>query len=325
MLINSLKPDIVIFAGDITHSGSEDEYKRIKGILSTIQAPVYYVPGNHETTYPANEAEKALSSDKLHDEKLKLYRKYFGPDHWSFEYGDFLFVGFDCTENWPLKLSEHTSEWLEESLDNSDRPYKFVVTHYDHSWTPGTNLGHIMTSRKVVGYLHGHIHEIQAYKDAKTGRLVLSSGTAALIRPENDYGVMYYDVYKDSLDCFWKPVNGDARHVGVLNLKEAKSAVSRRKDIFEITPYIQQLKPNEVTVRWQTKAVPTATVFFKKNGNEKWNEKCLAEKSILHEIKLSELIPGTEYEFYVDVDTKEFGQVKSPTVSFKTPLEEESK
>ena len=50
MAINSLKPDIVIFAGDITHIGSEDAYKRIKGILSKIQAPVYYVPGNRETT-----------------------------------------------------------------------------------------------------------------------------------------------------------------------------------------------------------------------------------------------------------------------------------
>ena len=323
-VINSLKPNIVIFPGDITHSGTEDEYKRMKGILSKIQAPVYYVPGNHETLWPVDEAEKALSPDKLRDEKLKLYHKYFGPDHWFFEYADFLFVGFDCTENWP-RLSRPTREWLTESLSSSDKPYKFVVTHYTHHQTQDTILEHLMTSENVVGYLHGHNHTIQAYKDTNTERLVFSSGSATLISPENDYGVMYFDVYKDSLVCFWKPVNGDVRPLGIFNLKEAKSTISRRKDIFEIAPYIQQLKPNEVTVKWQTKTTPDAAVVFKSHGKDKWDHEVLAEKSNLHEIKLCQLTPGTKYEFYVEVDTKEFGKVKSPTVLFKTPLEEKSK
>jgi len=322
-VINSLKPNIVIFPGDLTHSGTEDEYKRIKGILSKIQAPVYYVPGNHETIWPANETEKALPLDKLRDEKLKLYHKYFGPDHWSFEYADFLFVGFDSTENWP-RLSRHTREWMAESLDNSDKPYKFFVTHYPPP-IHGTILGHLMTSENVVGYLHGHNHTIQAYKDTNTERLVFSSGSATFTSPENDYGVMYFDVYKDSLVCFWKPVTGDVRPLGIFNLKEAKSTISRRKDIFEIAPYIQQLKPNEVTVKWQTKTIPDAAVAFRGLGKNKWDHEVLAEKSNLHEIKLCQLTPGIEYEFYVEVDTKEFGKVKSPTVLFKTPPAEESK
>ena len=55
-LINPLQPDIVIFPGDITHSGTEEEYKRIKKSLSVIKAPVYYVPGNHDTIGPGDEA-----------------------------------------------------------------------------------------------------------------------------------------------------------------------------------------------------------------------------------------------------------------------------
>ena len=318
-VINSLKPNIVIFPGDITTSGTEDEYKRIKGILSKIQAPVYYVPGNHDL-FAADEAEEALYLDKLRDEKLRRYHKYFGPDHWSFEYADFLFVGFDSTENWS-RLSRSTLEWLTESLSSSDKPYKFVVTHYQHQHlTQDTILEHLMTSENVVGYLHGHNHAIQAYKDQKTGRLVFSSGSA--IVPENDYGVMYFDVYKDSLICFWKPVNGDVRPLGIFNLKEAKSTVSRRKNIFEIAPYIQQLKSNKVTVKWQTKAALSAAVMFRTHGKDKWDKENLAEKSVLNEVILNQLESNTKYEFYVDVKTAEFGQVKSPTVSFKTPAEE---
>ena len=73
-LINPLKPDIVIFPGDITSSGTEDEYKQIKKLLSTIEAPIHYVPGNHDTLQPADEAEKALSPKKLREKKLKLYQ-----------------------------------------------------------------------------------------------------------------------------------------------------------------------------------------------------------------------------------------------------------
>ena len=320
-LVNYLQPDIVIFPGDITHSGTESEYKRMKEILSKIQAPVYYVPGNHETLWPADEAEKALSLDKLRDEKLKLYHKYFGPDHWSFEYGDFLFVGFDSTENWP-QLSRQRRLWLLETLLSSNKPYKFVVTHYTHPQTHDTILGHLMTSGVVTGYMHGHNHTIQAYNNAKTGRLVFSSGSATIIEPENDYGLMYFDVYKDSLVCFWKPVNGDVRPLGVFNLEQAKSTVSRRKDIFEIAPYIQQLKTNEVTIKWQTKTTPDAEVVFKIHGTDKWDTENLAEKSVLNEVVLNQLKPNTKYEFFVDVNTIEFGRVKSPTVSFKTPPEE---
>ncbi|MBN2455019.1 MAG: metallophosphoesterase [Sedimentisphaerales bacterium] len=44
-LVNSLNPDIVIFPGDLTYSGTEDEYKRIKEILSKIEAPLQAVGG----------------------------------------------------------------------------------------------------------------------------------------------------------------------------------------------------------------------------------------------------------------------------------------
>ena len=68
--------------------------------------------------------------------------------------------------------------------------------------------------------------------------------------------------------------------------KEAKAAVTHWKDIFEIAPYIQQLKSNEVTVKWQTKVESSAAVVFKNHSKDEWNRKNLAEKSVLDEIIL---------------------------------------
>lgn len=313
--VNSLKPSFVIYPGDITHLGTEDECRRMKELLSGIEAEVHYVPGNHDTICSANDDEQKLTQTQLREKRLPVYRKYFGPERWSFEYGDFLFVGFDSTDNWPY-LNSELKQWLMGTFLNSDKPYKFAVMHYTHAGVQKSILEELFVRAGAIGLLHGHNHIIQAYKDTGTGRLVFSSGSAAHIA---DYGVMYFDVNKDSLACFWKPVHGDARPLGVFDLKEAKSTVSRRKNIFEIAPYIQQLKPNEVTVKWQSKVAPVAAVVFKKQGKDKWDKKDLAEKSVLNEVKVDSLRPGTKYEFYVDVNTVEFGQVKSPTVSFKTP------
>jgi len=322
-LVNSLKPDIVIFPGDITHSGTENEHKRIKDILSKIEAPVYFVPGNHDTIWPADDVERSLSSEEMRQTKLELYRNYFGSDYWSLEHGNFLFVGFDSTENWP-NLSLQRRQWIKGAFLSNDKPYKFVVTHYPHPEIQGTDLDYVLTSAGVIGYLHGHNHTIQAYEDATTGRFVFSSGSATLPYDDdddddNDYGVMYFDVYKDSLVCFWQPVHGNVRPLGVFDLKEAVSAVARRKKVLDVAPYLQQLEPTEVTIKWQTQILPQAQVVFRKQGDAKWTNKALEFEPLLHEVKINGLAPETKYEFYVDVATSEFGQVKSQGATFKTP------
>jgi len=40
--------DGVALTGDLTDGGSAEDYRRLKGILSPLQCPVYVVPGNHD-------------------------------------------------------------------------------------------------------------------------------------------------------------------------------------------------------------------------------------------------------------------------------------
>ena len=225
--------------GDITWSGTEDECKRMKRLLSKIKAPLYLVPGNHDTTLtePDDPFSDSKSPEEFHRRKMEIYNKFFGPEQWSFEYEDFQFVGFDATKSWPQLLPE-TKKWIKKTFAASDKPYKFAVVHFineqPYDWdaigkkcmhTLDTDLDKIMNEAEAIGYMHGHNHLIQAYKNAATGRLIFSSASTVF---NEKYGVMFFDVYKDFIACFWQPVKGDTIPLGVFDLKKAVSDKSMK-------------------------------------------------------------------------------------------------
>lgn len=260
--VNGLEPDIVLFAGDITAGGSEREYIRARELLGKIQAPLYAVPGNHDTIIGTDDDEKSLPYDALHARKIALYNEYIGEDAWSVELGDFQFIGFDSTEVnqdrlpykgyvyekdllvhgpfWPY-ISNARSQWLLETCRNSPRPYKFLVTHYPsvchrcilshqsdrHGRTPyPIQRDHIDTTlgaAGVIGQMFGHRHLIEAGRDPHTSQLMFDSCSA--VHHEHGYGVMYFDVYENVLDCFWKPVGETPQPMGSYNLDEIRSGL----------------------------------------------------------------------------------------------------
>ena len=65
--------------------------------------------------------------------------------------------------------------WLKGTLLSSPKPYKILVTHYTQAsiLKSSPKLNQVLISSGVVGLMHGHSHEIEAYRDeSKTGRLV---------------------------------------------------------------------------------------------------------------------------------------------------------
>lgn len=45
---DSIKPDLILHAGDLTQDGSEAGYIRLEEELSVFDVPIYFVPGNHD-------------------------------------------------------------------------------------------------------------------------------------------------------------------------------------------------------------------------------------------------------------------------------------
>jgi len=42
------KPDVVIATGDLVDSGRDEEYRRLREVLSPLDVPVFLIPGNHD-------------------------------------------------------------------------------------------------------------------------------------------------------------------------------------------------------------------------------------------------------------------------------------
>jgi 3',5'-cyclic AMP phosphodiesterase CpdA len=246
-LVNTLQPDIVVFPGDITHSGTDAEYARMKELIAKIKAPVHLVPGNHDNVVWADASEAALPYGERYRRKLALYKKYLGAEAWSVEFGKFQFIGFDSAEPgvaWP-GISADREKWLLAVCRKSSKPYKFLVTHYQiDSWPysrdpdASNHISEMLTAAGILGHMHGHTHRVEARQDPETGRLVFNSGTAAhrlhQAQPEfrldgSHRGVMYFDVYDDAMVAFWKPVEGPVRPLRAFDLKEVLAAVQRRK------------------------------------------------------------------------------------------------
>ena len=327
-IINKLNPAFVIMPGDITWSGTEKECQRMKQLLSKVKAPLHLVPGNHDTTHTElnDPFADSKSPEEFHRRKMKIYNKYFGEDRWSFEYDNFQFVGFDSTKSWP-KLKSETKSWLKKTFAASKKPYKFVVVHFindePYNWdesyfgstqTFNTDLDKIMDEAGAIGYMHGHNHMVQAYRDANTGRLVFSSASTVF---NAKYGVMYFDVYKDSMICFWHPTKGDTIPLGIFDLKKAKTDSGRK--IFLTDPLVSKIKSTEAVIKWQTDSPINCSLKFRKKGGKSWTDQLVKTSSAAQETKIKNLEPNTEYQFYINAEPCEYAKVRSEIIDFKTP------
>jgi hypothetical protein len=117
MLANALKPDLILWSGDIQEIDDETTARiaQVYRYLFLYNYPVLSVPGNHD--YPA-----------------KSYTRYIGPTRWVRVIGDKLLVIGVYTV--PYRSESEVITWdeivfLEEALSNySHIPYKIIVTHY---------------------------------------------------------------------------------------------------------------------------------------------------------------------------------------------------
>jgi hypothetical protein len=129
-LAGELGPAFVVSGGDMTDFGLEDEYANYRRIISGVEAPVYNLPGNHET---------------YSDPHLHRYVRELGPTNYSFSFGNCLFVtaaGLHAYRGWG-GFDEEQLSWLSRQL-SKPAENKFLLLHIplayytgrEYSWVP---------------------------------------------------------------------------------------------------------------------------------------------------------------------------------------------
>src|SRR5574344_175181 len=162
----------VIFAGDITDFGSDNELKLAKSIIDNLNKPYYIVAGNHDA--------------KWSESGCNTFAKVFGYEHFAFEESGIQFIGTNCGPTMimaPALLPRESMVWL-DSLVNvipAEKPVIFV-NHYPMD-TSMLNYFQVLDKIKKMNtqlILSGHWHQNRAMDyegiPAAIGRSSLRNG-----------------------------------------------------------------------------------------------------------------------------------------------------
>jgi 3',5'-cyclic-AMP phosphodiesterase len=157
-------PDVVLASGDLVDSGSDEEYRRLQGLLAPLRMPLYLIPGNH-------------------DDRDALRRAF--PDHAYL--GPVGAPAHYCVEGYPVRLIALDTtvpgetggaldgpqiEWLEEQLAGAPRqptlifmhhpPFKTGIARMDDiglEATSAAHLGAVVSGHPQIALLTcGHVH-----------------------------------------------------------------------------------------------------------------------------------------------------------------------
>lgn len=125
--INAAKVDLVLISGDLTDNGSEEQMDRFKQMVKGFEAPVLFVPGNHDVGHAGSKETKMTISQK----RLTLFRKKLGPDYFVRQVAGVRVIGMDsCVIGTGYKEENKQWTFLEKELGQPWREPTLLIAHY---------------------------------------------------------------------------------------------------------------------------------------------------------------------------------------------------
>ena len=147
--INTINPAFVLFSGDLTDSGSIEQYTTFKTTVSNLSMPHYCVPGDNDIVDGEGD--------------LQRYRDQLGNDYFALDYQGFNFIGLN--NNIVLSLDQAQRQWLEGELGEGKPEMIFAhkpLLDYENNFVPfaeAQQLLNLFDAYDVVMYMSGHWHE----------------------------------------------------------------------------------------------------------------------------------------------------------------------
>jgi len=137
--VEALKPAFVVITGDLIRDAlrvpearAREQYELLVAELAKFPVPVWTVPGNHENFGIERHLSLVSSTHPLFGKKM--YRRFLGPNYFSFNHGGVHFVGLDTVDISDLWYYGHVNaeqlEWL--TRDVAAVPAGTPVVTFDH-------------------------------------------------------------------------------------------------------------------------------------------------------------------------------------------------
>ena len=198
----SFNPLFILNTGDIVNWGQAYEYENYLKRIAALDIPMLHIPGNHD-----------INLDQ------SLYREYLGLANWSFDYGNYRFIGLD---NAAGNFSRETIAFAAAAL--TDRKTCLVAFHKPPAvgrWAvhamqadaTGGRGGEMMTLIKKAGVSKvflGHIHLYDEMEVDGVQYIISAGGGAKLYGKygfgKAEYGFVLVRVGADGLTHQWIPL-----------------------------------------------------------------------------------------------------------------------
>jgi hypothetical protein len=242
---DSIHPDMILITGDLVKDAlrvGEKEasslYELFRGEYPKLSAPTWLVPGNHEIFGIERHLSLVSPDNPLYGRKM--YRHYFGPDYYSFNYGGVHFIGLNSLSFEDLWYYGHIDSlqlaWLARDLAKvpaqtpvvtfqhvpfysaglSIQPYEESgpartierengVIQYRHVVSNTQDVLKLMRGHNYPLALGGHHHYQQRFSMA--GLSTRFEQTAAVVGPASEgmlnmpSGIMVYKVVNGKIDA----------------------------------------------------------------------------------------------------------------------------
>ena len=175
--INLIHPDFVIISGDLVFGQLypfeyKKEYEICYEMIQLFDVPTFLVPGNHD------------GYRRFREDGLKFWNEYFGPFNYSFDFGNYHFIGVNSYEmppilrlsflfvalNWGGSISDRQLDFIEKDLKATNSNMTFMFMHHNPIWETKDesfirygyknrlNLLNLIEQYSVDMVLAGHVH-----------------------------------------------------------------------------------------------------------------------------------------------------------------------
>lgn len=181
------RPDLVLLTGDLSQDGSSQSYALLQHQLSSLQVPVYALPGNHD--------------------HLALMRSVFEPPLWvpseSIEVGPWQFLLLNSQVEGQVygHLKAEALDWLDQELQRTSLRPTLVALHHPpfpigSQWLDKSGLDNPKDLFQVLDrhpqvklVLFGHIHQESCHQRQGVSYLSSPSTCVQFLPQSQDFSI----------------------------------------------------------------------------------------------------------------------------------------